>query len=173
MSPTETETRETATLVQLLRSPRWRDRIAGERGFERAGPDAIPELVFCLTHPDDQVRWGAAKVLRSLPDARAAGALAAALEDMNGGVRWLASDALIAIGPAGVTAVLRRLISHADSPWLQEGAHRVLSAVGGAQTAPVIRALEAHFPEMTVPVAASSALRLLAPLSAEWVRATA
>ena len=148
-------------LITQLANDRWAERRAAEDGLRKAGPAAVGPLTAALRSDSDRLRWGAAKVLGELRDASAAPALAESLEDEDGGVRWLAAQGLIAIGQPAVVPVLRRLLSRADSPWFQEGAHHVLRGLATPAISPVIHALEARFPEMTAPVAANEALKAL------------
>lgn len=149
-------------LVARLGSEWWADRRAAEDGLQKLGTAVVPALINCLLTGPDQVRWGAAKVLGEIADPSATLALVEALDDTNGGVRWIAAQALIAAGPGALVPLLRRLITRADSPWLQEGAHHVLRGLATPTVSPVIRALEDRFPALTVPVAANEALKALA-----------
>ena len=152
-------------MVAGLASDKWLDRHAAEVGLLSLGRSAVPTLVDCLDSTSAQVRRGAAKVLKGvagIADPSVAVALARALVDNDGGVRWLAADALIAMGPKSIGPVLRLLVQRGDSPWAQEGAHHVLRQLAVPQTNAVVHALEDHFPELTVPVAANAALNALA-----------
>lgn len=150
-------------LLPLLGSGRWADRRGAEDALRDIGPAAVPSLVNALHGGSDEVRWGAVKVLGEIADPSAAPALIEALEDTNGGVRWLAAQALVAVGASAVVPLLRRLLSRADSPWLQEGAHHVLRSLGTPALSPVIRALEDRFPGLTVPLVANEALKEMEP----------
>ena len=121
----------------------------------------MPALTDALTSRSELVRWGAAKVLGDIANPSSAEALVRALEDEDGGVRWLAAQGLIAIGPGALRPLCRRLLAASDSPWLHEGAHHVLRAIGTPVAIPVVHALEGHFPALTVPTTASEALKRL------------
>lgn len=131
------------------------------------GSPAVPELIKCLSDPRRQVRWEAAKALGEIADPIASTALVGALEDKDGGVRWLAAVALIAIGREGLRPLLAALIKHSDSDWLRWGAHHVCRDLAKAEDArivkPVLDALNASEPEVTVPGAAYSALKNFGP----------
>ncbi|MFN0145233.1 MAG: HEAT repeat domain-containing protein [Dehalococcoidia bacterium] len=126
------------------------------------GPASVPVLLEALRADDDNVRWEAAKALGQLRAGEAAVALVGALTDRHGGVRWLAAEALAAIGEPAVRPVLRGLLAHSDSPWLREGAHHVLRTLlttGPGEITPVVRALEGVEPAIGVMTAASDALK--------------
>jgi CBS domain-containing protein len=85
------------------------------------------------------------------------------LEDPDEGVRWMAADGLIALGATSVEPLLCELKLRSDSLFLRQGAHHVLQGVLGRDHLqdvlnPVIRALEAVEPVVTVPFAAQQAL---------------
>ncbi len=63
---------------------------------------AVPSLIQQLSHPKPHVRWEAAKALCGIADPIAASALVNALGDRDGDVRWLAADAVIALGKDGL-----------------------------------------------------------------------
>ncbi len=72
------------------------------------------------------MRWEAAKALSEIADFRAASELVSLLTDHNFGVRWIAAEGLIAIGPAALIPLLRELTGNSDSIWLRRGAHHVM-----------------------------------------------
>jgi len=123
-------------------------------------------LIDALEDPDWHVRWEAAKALHDIADPRAAPALVRALRDRRFGVRWLASDALIALKEASLPALLGALVHQGDSVLLRNGAHHVLHDLNrghvsremAAVLRPVIEALESIEPSVTAPVAAQKAL---------------
>jgi HEAT repeat protein len=149
------------TLVEQLASDRWTVRRAAEAGLQDFGARAVPALTDALNSRSELVRWGAATVLCDIADPASAEPLVHALEDADGGVRWLAAQALIAVGPSALLPLLRRLLAGSDSPWLHEGAHHVLRAIGTPAATEVVHALEDHFPSLTVSLAASEALKTL------------
>jgi len=154
---------EVARLVRGLASDRWSDRRAAEDGLAGIGATALPALVGALRSDIDAVRWGAVKVLGEIGDLSSVSALVVALEDADGGVRWLAAQALISAGSSALVPILHQLLTGADSPWLQEGAHHVLRSLDRPEVRRVVRALEDRFPDLTVPVAANEALKALEP----------
>ena len=77
-------------------------------------------------------------------------------------IRWLAAEALAAIGWPAVEPVLRVLMRNGDRTLFRLGAHLVLRTVegryGSGVLQPVIDALEGVEPSITAPVAAQEAL---------------
>ena len=129
------------------------------------GKQAVRPLIPLLKDIEDDVRWGAAKALADIADARAASELVSTLEDHNFGVRWLAAEGLINIGRDALGPLLKALIKNPDSVWLREGAHHVLHDL--AKTGmkdlltPVWVALEGVYPEIGVHEPALKALQEL------------
>ncbi len=115
------------------------------------------------------MRWEAVKILGEMLDPAAAPALVEALRDAQSGVRWLAAEGLIALGPSGLEPLLQALVKHSDSAWLREGAHHVLRdlARGNLEKVvrPVLTALEDIEPSLEVPWAAEAALDAMAKVS--------
>jgi HEAT repeat protein len=135
------------------------------------GQAAVFPLIDALDDPDWHVRWEAARALRDIADPRAAAALVRSLRDRRFGVRWLASDALIALKEAGLPALLTALMHQGDSILLRNGAHHVLRDLSRGHVSrdvaetlkPVVEALESLEPSIAVPMAARRALDALPP----------
>ena len=95
------------------------------------------------------------------------GHLIGALEDPDGGIRWLAAEGLVAAGPRGLELLLQALIREPQSGWLREGARHVLHAIrrrrgqAVAHTEALERALEQPLPAIGIMVAASESLARL------------
>src|SRR5690348_13077149 len=110
------------------------------------GEPVAPLLLEALRSPNAQTRWEAAKGLGELALPATAGGLVDALVDEDGGVRWVASEALIAIGAPALDPLLHALMKHSEDTWLCEGAHHVLTALRAGMVRnivrPVITALE-------------------------------
>lgn len=115
-------------LIRTFTSHDGRQRQAAREKLCEIGAPAVPVLVHALGHPDDQVRWEAAKALTMIPDPRAADALVAALKD-SFSIRWLASEALINIGEAALVPLIRGLLADPGAPRLREAAHHVLTGL--------------------------------------------
>jgi HEAT repeat protein len=156
-------------LLAQLHSHEWKLRERARWQLETQGEMAVFPLMDALEDPDWHVRWEAAKALRDIADPRAAPGLVRSLRDRRFGVRWLASDALIALKEAGLPALLNALVHHGDSVLLRAGAHHVLRDLSrghvsrdiAAVLKPVIAALESMEPSVAAPVAARKALEEL------------
>ena len=150
------------------------------RGLDGSGPVSSQEarrelvamgepvatlLLEALRSPNAQTRWEAAKGLGELALPPTAGGLVDALCDEDGGVRWVASEALIAIGVPALDPLLHALMKHSEDAWLCEGAHHVLTALPAsparAVIRPVVSALEGQAKQVAVLPAASQALEEL------------
>jgi HEAT repeat protein len=152
-------------LVHCLSSPNAVERQSAREHMVFMGSLVVPHLIKCLSDTQRQVRWEAAKALGEIADPIASTALVGALEDRDGDVRWLAAVALIAIGREGLRPLLAALIEHSDSDWLREGAHHLCHELAktedGQIVKPVLDALNASEPEVTVPGAAYFTLKKL------------
>ncbi len=118
------------------------------------GKPAVDLLLPLLKHPDDDVRWEAAKALAEIGDPRAASGLAELLLDHNFGVRWLGAEALIPIGRGALEPLLEKLTEHPESSWLRRGVlhvfHGLVKKDPGVKelVGPVITGLEGPEPEI-------------------------
>ncbi len=126
------------------------------------GAAGVPTLIRLIEHsPSDHARWEAAKALGQIGDPSGAAALVEALEDNDGGTRWLAAEGLIGLGEGGLSPLLQALVEHSDSVWLREGGHVVCRALSKGPLAgllsPLSAALEGAEPELVVPLAAGAA----------------
>ena len=131
------------------------------------GRPAVDFLIPLLKEPDDEVRWEVAKALSEIADPRVAYDLAATLLDHNFGIRWVAAEALIAIGRDSLVPVLQKLTERPDSSWLRRGAHHVLHDLAKKDPAvqetvkEALAALEGFEPEIGVLGPAYTALERL------------
>jgi hypothetical protein len=114
----------------------WALTLANENGVQRQsaretlvamGREATPILIRLLSDPHPTVRWEAALALKDIEDPSAGEALAEALMDESGDVRWVAAEALAAIGREGLRPLLKILVEDADSFELREAAHVAIS----------------------------------------------
>jgi HEAT repeat protein len=71
---------------------------AAAQALQEMGSPAVPTLIRALQHPDNHVRWHAARALGKIGTPEAIPVLIQTLEDVDSGVRWLAGEALIHIG---------------------------------------------------------------------------
>lgn len=132
----------------------------------KKGKSATPELIDALVDSHEPIRWEAARVLSELGDPRAAEALVASLADPDSGIRWLAADGLMVIGKPALVPLLHALTQRSDSIFLLDGARRVMHGFIGRKglsdiLRPVLDALNAAEPVVTVPMAAHNALGAL------------
>jgi HEAT repeat protein len=140
-------------------------RQRARRDLVLLGDAAVPALTRALGARSSRLRWEAAKTLVDIADPRAARALVTCLEDDNAGTRWVAAEALLALGEDALVPVLERLIDRSESVRIREGAHHVLHEVTGDSPSPalaaVLAALDGPAPEDVTPVAAAAALAAL------------
>jgi|GEM_PF-63966 len=133
------------------------------RAFARMGADAVPTLIDALDDPDAFVRWHAAEALADIADPRAIDPLIRALEDSDATVRWKAARGLVREGRPGIVALLRALETHPLTPWLAQGAARVLHDAPLRSEAfrlqPVAEALYHSTASVEVPLRAAEVLR--------------
>lgn len=119
-----------ATIDELVSKLAVKDGEARENARSRLaaiGRPAVLALTEALKQRDKLIRWEAAKTLGEIRDPIAAPALVKALHDRVFEIRWLAAEGLIAMGREALTPLLNELIEYPDNPWLQQGAHHVIS----------------------------------------------
>jgi HEAT repeat protein len=154
-------------LIAAMADDHGLTRLKARQALVAMKQDAVAPLVNALQNPDWRIRWGAAKALGQIGDPSAADALVKSLEDERPGVRWLAAEALIALRPTGLHALLEALIHHSDSLWLRDGAHHIIHDTAEKDPdlsqvlAPVAAALDDIEPVVQAPPAAQTALRRL------------
>jgi HEAT repeat protein len=119
-------TDSTQELLPFLNSKDAAQRQKARLKLVKIGKPAVPYLLKYLTDKEFRLRWEAAMTLRDICDPSSAPALVDALMDDAPGVRWLSSEALIALGRHALIPLLRGLEKHFDSSWMREGAHHVL-----------------------------------------------
>jgi HEAT repeat protein len=155
-----------AHLIRALSIPGGHGAHAARQELIGLGDAAVPELVAALSSDSTQVRWEVAKTLTEIRAPQTAPALANALRDDDGGVRWLAADGLGHMGPTGVKAALEVLMAHSESASVREAIHHVLStAAKDRQLAPVVRpvldALDGQVAQIACLAPAEAALKQL------------
>lgn len=123
------------------------DRIRLDRIAPFSGKDAIPEnagvedLIIALRSRNADTRYEAAVALGKLGDPEAIDPLQEALSDPEPGVRWVAMEALGAIGEPAIDALISLLSSpEVDTRW---GAAIALGDIGSTEAiGPLAAALE-------------------------------
>jgi HEAT repeat protein len=149
-------------LVAGLSDPNSRRRAEVREKLLALGNAAVPALLAALTDSNGNARWQAAKALSQIHNLETANDLMNAMEDDDFGVRWLAAEGLIAMGPDSLGAVLQGLISCFGSIRKREGARHVLHALadGGFHDETIeklLRTLQGLAPEEDVAWAAEQA----------------
>lgn len=149
-------------LIAQLSHKKGLERQHARQALVALGTPAVGALIAALGDKHDVVRWEAAKAFTELQTPVAADALAHTLSDDDGDVRWLAAEALAALGRAGLEPVLSELIAHPESVELRTAAHHVLHSFRdgpwAAIAAPVLETLNGLEPEMAVAFSAQKAL---------------
>ena len=134
------------------------------------GKEATLPLTKLLTDKDKQTRWEAGKALGAIADPAAIPALIKTLEDDIFDIRWLASEALVAIGPDCIRPLLEALSTGAKNLFLREEARHVLKYILRdnpkaneliAILKPVVDALNGSAASVEVPSAARTAIEKL------------
>jgi len=140
------------------------EREAARRALVEQGAPAVPALIECTRANTAHLRWEAAKALGEVQDPRSAPALILLLDDEDSGVRWLAAEALLALERQALIPLLGAL-ERPGSRRLRQGAYHVLRRLPCWRLVealmPVMEALEHTAAEVTVPLAAGSALESL------------
>jgi hypothetical protein len=170
-----------ATIDELVSKLAVKSGEARENARSRLatiGRPAVPALTEALKQRDKLIRWEAAKTLGEIRDPVAAPALVKALRDRVFEIRWLAAEGLIAMGREALPPLLNELIKYPDYPWLQQGAHHVISHFAASDIyiphhefthpkqntslkellQPLVSALEGAEPSLEAPRAASKVL---------------
>jgi HEAT repeat protein len=133
-------------LVLMLLKAEGPERSRIREKISRVGEAAIPTLSHLLEDGRWRIRREAVKALEAIGSAAAAEALTRALSDESSSVRWVAAEALSALGPCALEGLLRGVIDHGSSPRFRTAAHHALlgqrEGPAGDLLDPVIRALE-------------------------------
>ena len=162
---THAETDVSALIAELADKNGAVRHRARERLIALGGP-AIELLLDLLTHHKSHLRWEAAKALGGIGDPRTAADMVRVMEeDEDEDVRWLAAEALIALGWNGLRPLLDALVDRPGSINLRTGAHHVCHSLGKRKAyeavRPVLAALNEPDPELAVPSVARAALNEL------------
>jgi HEAT repeat protein len=161
------------TLIKQLSDKDGQVREKARLTLVDIGKEATLPLTALLTAKDKQTRWEAAKTLVSTADPVAIPALIKALEDDIFDIRWLASEALVAIGPDCVKPLLERLSASSEKLFFREEARHVFKYLLRdnpkaneliAILKPVVDALNGSAASVEAPGAARTALEKLSKI---------
>jgi HEAT repeat protein len=137
---------------------------AAAQALRELGSPAVPALIRALQHPDNHVRWHAARVLGKIGTPEAIPVLIQALEDVDNGVRWLAGEALIHIGDEILEPLFENLAYKPINAFRRTSAIHVLrrfESGGLREVTPTIEALRTVDYATLTPVAAYEVLQKL------------
>ena len=161
------------TLIKQLSDKDGQVREKARLTLVDIGKEATLPLTALLTAKDKQTRWEAAKALVSIADPVAIPALIKTLEDNIFDIRWLASEALVAIGPDCIKPLLEAVSTGAKNLFLREEARHVLKYLLRDNPKanelivilkPVVDALNGSAASVEVPGVARTALEKLSKL---------
>lgn len=149
-------------LIRLLASDDATQRSNARGELVQMGTPAVGQLSAALKHEQSHVRWEAAKALGKIADPNAIPALLDALADDDHDVRWVAGEALIAIGPGTLEPLLQKLLQPGRPEWFYDGAHHVVRELNKSASDDVLKPLLEAFHttevEVSIPVAAGKVL---------------
>ena len=119
------------------------------------GRTATAALIQALAMGSDRHRWEICKTLVATKDPQAIPALVEMLRDEIVAVRWVAAEALIALGAGAEAPLLHALEEHFDSPLLRQSACHVLVALDrngalGSQSSARMKLLESTTPGIKI-----------------------
>jgi HEAT repeat protein len=139
--------RAAPVLVEILADFTHADlHHAAARSLGELKAYALSALVSAVRHPAQHVRWHACRLLGELGDARAAPALAGALDDESYTTRWSAAETLPGLGAAAIPAVLAQLGRYASQDDTYAAAryalHRLAFGPWQDRLAPLLAALD-------------------------------
>ncbi len=126
----------------------------------------VPLVNDYLEDNDERVRWEIAKTLEDLKNPSSAPAMVRLLMDEVPGIRWLAAEGLVNLGESGLIPLLKGLQVNFHSTLFREAAlhvlrelnrHDLLDEIG----LKILKTLEGPAPAVSVPFAATEALRTL------------
>jgi uncharacterized protein YrrD len=153
------------TLIGFLTSRSGLTRQYARTSLVAIGKPAVPALLALLKNKKSRGRWEVLKALGEIRDPSAISELITRLNDESFEIRWLAAEALVALGSQVIVPLLQALIRQSDSVYVRESAHHILRSLVDDKTKkfirPVLTALEDMDYSMMVPMAARKALRSL------------
>ena len=154
-------------LLKALIMDRGKVHREAGRALNRLGKLVESTWLKALDHPDDHIRWHAARGLGNIGDARHAQILAKGLMDENRIVRWATADVLAHLGARGVPATLQ-ILSYTDlNEQTRQAAYHALHAITSREVQTRLKPLldAMHDPSANVKVPGIAQRLLL-----EWER---
>jgi HEAT repeat protein len=137
---------------------------AAAQALQEMGSPAVPTLIRALQHPDNHVRWHAARALGKIGTPEAIPVLIQTLEDVDSGVRWLAGEALIHIGDEILEPLFENLAYKPINAFRRTSTIHVLrrfESEGLREVTPTIQALRTVDYATLTPMAAYEVLQEL------------
>lgn len=152
-------------LIEGLKNEDGLERQRARYGLIHIGHEAISALIDVVQNEKGEARWEAIEALSRLNAPSAVPVLIKELKDDDIGIRWAASNALIAQDRAALKPLFRTLMKEFGfgSARFREGAHHILHVLKDRhrllpKEIKVFEALEGIAPEAEVPWAAEAAL---------------
>jgi hypothetical protein len=113
-------------LIEALSSSEAVLRTEARKSLVLTGEPAIIPLAASMAGKGRDTRLEIIRTLAEIRQPQVAFYVVKALEDDDPGVRWTATEGLIALGRKGLISLLEALTSNPDSLWLRNGAHDVM-----------------------------------------------
>jgi HEAT repeat protein len=111
------------------------------RVLQGMGPKGKEAWIELLCHPDNHIRWEAARGLGAIGDASAALILAKGLFDENYAVRWATSDILASLGIDAVPATLKAISRFPLTEPARQAAYHALHGISDPRVQMRIKSL--------------------------------
>lgn len=153
------------SLIEDLQNEDGLERQRARYGLIHIGREAVSALIDVVRNEKGQARWEAIEALSRMNAPSAAPYLIDALKDDDIGIRWAASNALIAQDRAALEPLFESLVDESGfgSAQFRQVAHHILHVLKDRhrllpKEIKVFEALEGIEPEVEVPWAAEAAL---------------
>lgn len=150
-------------LLEALITGRGEVHREAGRALNHLGKSAESTWLKALTHPDQHIRWHAARGLGNIGDVSYAHMLADGLFDENQHVRWATADVLARLGTPAVPATLKIISqSKLDVPARQaayHALHGITSRKTQARLRPLLDAFHGPAASIEIPIIAQRLLQ--------------